>query len=175
MVSKYTEISWNIMKWNNATILTKLRYYLIVQAGFKIFRASKRYDIVVKNNLILWNFHKTLTTFQPAFACSKLKTVIEVLWTLCWCLYCELWTYFILCSNVSVINFEHAVAGWACSLINDMKIRDFLEPPHHLRKCNRNSASNIHCWTLHEACQIFKHENILGFGFSRKKIILASS
>ena len=29
-----------------------------------------------------------------------------------WCLYCQLWTYFTLCSSVSIVNFEHVIAGW---------------------------------------------------------------
>ena len=27
------------------------------------------------------------------------------------CLYCQLWTYFTLCSSVSIVNFEHVIAG----------------------------------------------------------------
>ena len=26
--------------------------------------------------------------------------------------YCQLWTYFTLCSSVSIVNFEHVNAGW---------------------------------------------------------------
>ena len=29
-----------------------------------------------------------------------------------WCLYYQLWTYFTACSSVSIVNFEHAIAGW---------------------------------------------------------------
>ena len=29
-----------------------------------------------------------------------------------WYLYGQLWTYFTLCSTVSIINFEHVIAGW---------------------------------------------------------------
>ena len=27
-------------------------------------------------------------------------------------LYCQLWTYFTPCSSVSIVNFEHVIAGW---------------------------------------------------------------
>ena len=30
-----------------------------------------------------------------------------------WYRYCELWSYFTPCSSVSIINFEHVIAGWA--------------------------------------------------------------
>ena len=29
-----------------------------------------------------------------------------------WCLFCELWTYFTPYSSVSIVNFEHIIAGW---------------------------------------------------------------
>ena len=29
-----------------------------------------------------------------------------------WCLYCQLWTYFTSSSSVSIVNFEHLIAGW---------------------------------------------------------------
>ena len=29
-----------------------------------------------------------------------------------WCLYCQLRTYFTLCSNVSIVNFEYINADW---------------------------------------------------------------
>ena len=32
-----------------------------------------------------------------------------------WYLYCSLWTYFTSCSSVSIVNFEHVIAGWAMS------------------------------------------------------------
>ena len=28
-----------------------------------------------------------------------------------WCLYCQLWTYFTPCSDVSVLNFEYVIVG----------------------------------------------------------------
>ena len=28
-----------------------------------------------------------------------------------WCLYCQLWPYFTLCSSASIVNFEHVIAG----------------------------------------------------------------
>ena len=34
-----------------------------------------------------------------------------------WCLHCWLWTYFAPCSNVSIVNLEHAVLGWVTSSI----------------------------------------------------------
>ena len=34
-----------------------------------------------------------------------------------WCLYCELWTYFTLCSTVSFVNFEQINAGWVEELL----------------------------------------------------------
>ena len=29
-----------------------------------------------------------------------------------WCLYCKGSTYFSRCSTVSIVNFEHLIAGW---------------------------------------------------------------
>ena len=29
-----------------------------------------------------------------------------------WCLYCQLRAYFTPCSTVSIVNFEHVIAGW---------------------------------------------------------------
>ena len=31
------------------------------------------------------------------------------------CLYCYLWTYFTPCYSVSIVNFEHQIAGWVCN------------------------------------------------------------
>ena len=39
--------------------------------------------------------------------CSKLTPTASF-----WCLYCYLWTYFTLCSTVSIVNFEHVIADW---------------------------------------------------------------
>ena len=33
-----------------------------------------------------------------------------------WCLYCELWIYFVLCYSVSIVNFKQVNAGWRCML-----------------------------------------------------------
>ena len=29
-----------------------------------------------------------------------------------WYLYCQLWIYFISCSSISIVNFDHVIAGW---------------------------------------------------------------
>ena len=34
------------------------------------------------------------------------------------CLYCQLRTYFTPCSSVSIVNFEHVIAGWVCIMFN---------------------------------------------------------
>ena len=36
-----------------------------------------------------------------------------------WCLYCLLWTYFTLCSSVSIDNFKHVIAGWYIKKVED--------------------------------------------------------
>ena len=30
-----------------------------------------------------------------------------------WYLYCQLWIYFTSCSSISIVNFDHLIAGWA--------------------------------------------------------------
>ena len=32
--------------------------------------------------------------------------------TLFYCFYCLLWTHYTLCATVSIVNFEHVIAGW---------------------------------------------------------------
>ena len=29
-----------------------------------------------------------------------------------WYIYCYIWTYFTPCSSISIVNFEHVIAGW---------------------------------------------------------------
>ena len=40
--------------------------------------------------------------------CSKLIIMTPSIW----CLYCWLLTYFTLCYSVSIVSFEHVIAGW---------------------------------------------------------------
>ena len=40
---------------------------------------------------------------HPAFTCSKLTIATR-------------WTYFTPCSSVSIVNFEHVIAGWVLSM-----------------------------------------------------------
>ena len=35
-----------------------------------------------------------------------------------WLLYCYLWTYFTPCSSVSIVNFEHVIAGWVYCILD---------------------------------------------------------
>ena len=36
-----------------------------------------------------------------------------------WCLYSELWTYFVPYYSVSIVNFKQVNAGWGCMLKED--------------------------------------------------------
>ena len=79
---------------------------------------------------------------QPAFSCSMLTTdTLNKEWNMSkvnnknirkmpiasfWFLF-QLWTFFTPCSSVSIVNFEHVIAGWFKaawdnSLINKIKI-----------------------------------------------------
>ena len=45
-----------------------------------------------------------------------------------WCRYCKLCTYFTLGSGVSIVNFEHLIAGWVIlGKITPLLIPKFLE------------------------------------------------
>ena len=67
-------------------------------------------------------FGSGLTHFgtQPAFTCSKLTIEIFTMSfvknftkiVLFWCLNCYFRTCFTPCSSVSIVNFEHVIAGW---------------------------------------------------------------
>ena len=35
-----------------------------------------------------------------------------------WCLYCKLSTYFTPFFSVSMVNFEHVIAGWVVNVLN---------------------------------------------------------
>ena len=39
-----------------------------------------------------------------------------------WCLYRQLWTYFTLSSNVSIVNFEHVNTDWAADVTSPLNV-----------------------------------------------------
>ena len=63
--------------------------------------------------------------------CSKLtiKTTERRQWRRSGCLYCQLWTYSMPCSSVSIVNFEQANAGWEAKL---SKLTKFFFPFYSL-------------------------------------------
>ena len=80
-------------------IIWQYRKPLEDRAGAWSFKAAGIYLLQVNN----WN------TTTRCEICSKLaiKTLASF-----WCLYYQLWTNFILCSSVSILNFEHVIGGW---------------------------------------------------------------
>ena len=55
-----------------------------------------------------------------------------------WCLYCQLWTYSTSCCSVSIVNFEHVIAGWGKDFVAlAMKMHCL----HDLSKCYSCLAS----------------------------------
>ena len=45
-----------------------------------------------------------------------------------WYLYCYIWTYFTPCSSVSIVIFEHVIAGWEATY---EEATDFKNSPQH--------------------------------------------
>ena len=60
------------------------------------------------------------------------------------CLYCKLWTYFTLCSSVSIASFEHLITGWVTNwLVQALATKAFC---HYFSKKNYFSVNLI--WAL---------------------------
>ena len=105
--------------------------YMIQSIFFRVGRGKM--DQGVKMGCykeFLFSPNLTLPT-QPQFTCLKLtmETLERGLkvWNMfktnnkdtrtmplasCWCLYCWLWTHSNFLSSVSIVNFEHVIAGW---------------------------------------------------------------
>ena len=72
--------------------------------------------------VFLISFSRNLSTMPVGIYLLKVsnrnsRTRCEICskWTIkttFWCLYCWLWTYFLPCSIVFIVNFEHVIAGW---------------------------------------------------------------
>ena len=68
----------------------------------------------IQNNLRVTTEKICLQAYtQSTFTCSKLKIGLVASF---WCLHCYL-HYFLPCSNVSIVNFEHAIADWDTGII----------------------------------------------------------
>ena len=75
-----------------------------ITCGFKDLRTSYPYTTYFQETTEIYN------STQLGF---RLKTLtIKTPLASFWCLYCYLWTYFTPCSSVSIVNFEHVIAGW---------------------------------------------------------------
>ena len=81
--------------------------FLPKKKKLKVFKTI----IPAVNHMFKVRNRNTRTTCE---VCSKLtKTPRQRQWyPSCWCLYCQLWTYFTPCSIVSIFNFEQVNAGF---------------------------------------------------------------
>ena len=80
-----------------------------ITCGFKDLRTSYPYTTYFQETTEIYN------STQLGF---RLKTLtIKTPLASFWCLYCYLWTYFTPCSSVSIVNYEHIIAGWVAHRI----------------------------------------------------------
>ena len=88
---------------------------------------------------------KVLNPFAPRLLHTQLPLASF------WCLYCKLWTYFIPCSSVFIVNFEQVNAGWvsiyACF------------DPFHVTDLFPFSLKTSDHWSLYTA---WKHQKTTG-------------
>ena len=102
---------------------TNFRFFQLALAEW----SRKKIQTVNKNRKITTQ----LDLSKPTFTCSKSTNgnTRTIMWNLFnvtnkdtrtmslmsfWCLYCKLWTYFIHCSGVSIVDFEQVNTRWVC-------------------------------------------------------------
>ena len=91
------------------------------------------------------------------------KTPEKVWKTSFWCLYCSLWTYFTLCSSVSIVNFEQVSAGWE-SYKKDKHIRYKYLSLYQIFICNpQNKIIFTKTWYFQDTFMVPQYFQVFSF------------
>ena len=78
------------------------------------YRLSKFIMNMRQGTTIRWCMRKTSKHTQLGLSLQPVPTADRSLKSF-WCLYYYLWTYFVTCSSVFIVDFEQVNAGWVVS------------------------------------------------------------